>query len=390
MSVYYSAIVYLCWVSLGVLCLLVHENDRLDGRDKKPFYLTFALIALSALAEYCGVLLDGRAELPSGMLRFVKCADYILTPMAGGALVLLMRLKNRWKAVLEGLLVFNTVMQLASAFGGWMVTIDAQNHYRHGPLYPLYAGIYLSIILIVLIQLAIYGNSFRRQNRASLYAIIFLVISGIVIQELVGKDARTSYLALTIGAMLLYIHYTEFVSLKMDDNLRFQQHLIDTDALTGVFSRSAYSRVLKSFDLAGALPDDLAVFSIDINELKHVNDSMGHEAGDELIRGAASCIVKALDAGGKCYRTGGDEFIVLTAMDREAAGNALVRLKQEADRWHGDTVRTLSLSAGFALAKDYAGSGISVEMLVKKSDEAMYQAKAAYYRQQGNDRRKRR
>ena len=44
MSIYYSAIIYLCWASLAVLCLRVHENARLEHRDKQLMYLTFSLI----------------------------------------------------------------------------------------------------------------------------------------------------------------------------------------------------------------------------------------------------------------------------------------------------------------------------------------------------------
>ena len=86
MSIYYSAIIYLCWASLAVLCLLVHENARLELRDKQLMYLTFSLIALSATAEYLGVLFNGQTTYPPVLLAIVKCADYILTPMAGGAL----------------------------------------------------------------------------------------------------------------------------------------------------------------------------------------------------------------------------------------------------------------------------------------------------------------
>ena len=45
-SVYYTSIIILCWISLAVLCLLVYENARLIYRDKKLLYLTYALIAL--------------------------------------------------------------------------------------------------------------------------------------------------------------------------------------------------------------------------------------------------------------------------------------------------------------------------------------------------------
>ena len=93
------------------------------------------------------------------------------------------------------------------------------------------------------------------------------------------------------------------------------------------------------------------MFSVDINGLKTVNDTLGHEAGDELICGAARCIEATLGTWGKCYRTGGDEFIVLAEMDWTETQEALARLAREAD-------------------------------------QAMYARKAEYYRQTGNDRRR--
>ena len=385
MLFYYSANIFLCWMALGVLSLLVYENDRIRHGDKRLLYLTYALIAASALAEYLGVALDGSERFSRSALMFVKCVDYILTPMAGGALVLHMRLRNRWNIVMMGLLAFNTLLQVFSgAMGSWMVTIDAQNHYAHGPLYPVYIGLCLAIVLIVVLQFMIYGRSYRRQNRASLYATLVLVFAGIAIQEL--SDARTSYTALAFGAALLFIHYTEYAALKMDDHLRNQQLQLNTDALTGLLSRYAYSQTLKAYAAAGSLPTSLTAFTIDINGLKKANDKLGHEAGDELIRGAAACIVSVFGDVARCYRTGGDEFVVLTNMDGETADDALRRLTQETEHWRGDVVKTLSVAAGYALAAEH--EGLTAEELVKESDLAMYEAKAAYYRNSGRDRRR--
>ena len=390
MSIYYSAITFLSWASLGILCLLVYENARLKQMDKQLLYLTYSLIALSSVAEYLGVYFNGRTDFPSGILTFIKCVDYILTPIAGGALAFQLRPKSCMKHFLFGLLIINTVIQIIAAIGGWMITIDDQGYYTHGPMYVFYIVIYVSVIAIVLIQFIQYSRAFRRHNRASLYATMFLVIAGIMLQELLKLKVRTAYLSLTIGAMLLYIHFTEFTSLKMDDHLAKQQHQIDTDALTGVFSRSAYTRALESYQAAGSIPANLVAFTIDINGLKRVNDSLGHEAGDELICGTADCIVKALDAGDCCYRTGGDEFVVLATMHREEVEQALLLLKLETDNWHGSKVQTLSVSAGYAIAEDYGDEGLTAEMLVIESDKVMYEAKAAYYQQAGKDRRKRR
>lgn len=387
MTAYYSAITYLSWLSLGTLSLLIYENARIRREDKRLLYLTCALIAVSALAEYLGVMFNGRENLSARAILFFKTADYILTPMAGGVVILQMRMKNRWNTIIICLLAFNTILQMFSTLGGWMVRVDENNQYHHGPLFPLYLGLCLIIVGVVLLQFVLYGRSFRQQNRPSLFAIVVLIIAGILMQELSGGEIRTAYISLTLGAALIFIHYVEFGAQVMDDNLRLQQHQLETDELTGVYSRHAYNLALKKLDESEVLPADLAVFTVDINGLKQVNDRLGHEAGNELIRGAADCIRDTLCEDGKCYRTGGDEFVVLACMDHREAERSLADLQERANHWHGKTVQALSLAAGFALAAEH--DGLTVEKLVGESDLVMYEAKAAYYRQSGRDRRRR-
>ena len=387
MTAYYSAITYLSWLSLGILSLLVYENARIRREDKRLLYLTYALIAVSALAEYLGVMFNGR-ETPSGrVILFFKTADYILTPMAGGAIILQMRMKNRWNAFIIGLLAFNTILQLVSVPGGWMVRVDELNQYHHGPLFPIYFSLCLVIVGVVLLQFVLYGKSFRRQNRLSLFTIMMLIFAGVLMQELADVEIRVVYISLTLGAALIFIHYVEFGAQEMDENLRRQQRQLDTDELTGVYSRRAYTLALEKLDEQAALPKGLAVFTVDINGLKQVNDKLGHEAGDELIRGAAECITGALCKNGSCYRTGGDEFVVLAHMGRQEAERALADLQARANQWKGETVRALSLAAGFALAAEH--EGLTAEKLVVESDLVMYDAKAAFYRATGRDRRRR-
>ena len=126
---YYTSIIILCWLTLGAMGVLIYKNNRITRDSKQLLYLTYLLIGVSALAEWCGVQLDGRADLPEWMLRTVKCADYILTPMAGGALVMQMRLNNRWQKAMMWVLGANAVFQVVSAIGGWMILIDEGHHY---------------------------------------------------------------------------------------------------------------------------------------------------------------------------------------------------------------------------------------------------------------------
>lgn len=383
---YYTSIIILSLLSLAVLCILVSESARIKRENKRLFYLTYLLIALSALAEWTGLQLYGVESLPKWFLMAAKCADYILTPMAGGALIAQMNVRNHWSKALMGLLAANAVFQIVACFGGWMIVIDEHNRYTHGPLYWVYILVYLAVISMIIVEFALYGKVFRKQNRVSLYAVMALVILGIAAQELLGSEYRTSYITITVCAALLFIHYSEFFQMASDDKLREQELLLTTDSLTGLFNRYAYAKIFEQYDRPDCLPEDLCAFSIDINGLKQANDTLGHAVGDELICGAADCMKRVFGKTGKCYRTGGDEFIVFASLDRDKAQEIMKRLKAEAAAWKGEGIDELSLAAGFALAKDHLG--FSAEKLVIEADKAMYTEKNDYYSQSGRDRRK--
>ncbi len=223
---YYSFIIILTWVTLMILSLLVRENDRIVRKDAGSYYLTYGVIALAALAEWLGLSFNGDPAVPVRVLQSVKCADYILTLLAGGALIAQLHRRSIFRILIRIVLAVNTVFQLIAAFTGWMISVDAQHYYSHGPLYNVYIALYLILITLVVLEFVTYGRSFRRQNKVSLYSTLILIVSGIMIQEISGGEFRTAYLALTIGMALMFIHNTEFTQLAADDSLREQRFQI--------------------------------------------------------------------------------------------------------------------------------------------------------------------
>ena len=321
--------------------------------------------------------MNGNDAFPKWVLLAAKCADYILTPLVGWALVKQMGIRNRGNSVLYAVLIGNTLFQLISAFFGWMTVIDSNHNYSHGPLYFIYIILYLIIIVIVSIEFLIYGKGFSRLNRYSLYSVVALVLVGILLQEVFGKDFRTAYISIVLGAAMLFIHYIEYAQLDAEDHINKQRELLYRDSLTGLLSRYAYSQELRKYDQQRTLPDDLVAFSIDINDLKAANDALGHAAGDELICGAANCIQKVFSSYGLCFRTGGDEFIVLAHADKEKSDALIRQLGKEADAWNGKLIHNLSLSAGYALASEH--EGVSAEKLIVFADKGMYTEKNKFY-----------
>ncbi len=158
----------------------------------------------------------------------------------------------------------------------------------------------------------------------------------------------------------------------------------NNDELTGLNNRRAFEDEIKSLD-SHAVDRNLVFVSMDVNGLKVVNDTLGHAAGDELLKGAAECMRKCFSTYGKVYRIGGDEFAALLTASR----GQLNQLKKDFDdivtEWSGELVDSLSVSVGYVTKTDI-GKGKVSDMQVL-ADERMYQSKDQYYRQKGIDRR---
>ena len=173
---------------------------------------------------------------------------------------------------------------------------------------------------------------------------------------------------------------------NVDDEKRREENLIRismTDEMTRLYNRRCYDEDLGIISQNG-IDDDLVLFSIDINGLKRVNDSLGHAAGDELIKGAAECLVLSLMKYGKVYRTGGDEFIGILHTDDPESVRADVR--EKAAEWHGEYVDKLTLAVGYASHKDHPEA--ETNELEQMADSDMYSEKGRYYRESGIDRRR--
>ena len=378
---YYTAFVIIVWLALALLGVLVFENDRIKKEEKGLHFLSYAVVAFAATAEWLGLMFNGNTGVPSWVLRIFKFFDYTLTPAVGGIIILQFRKIEKYiNWAIFGILAVNLLFQFISLFTKWMIVIDDTNTYAHGSLYTLYIVFYFAIIALVIVAFALYGRNFRHKNRASLYGILVFVVIGILLQVIFS--IRTAYVAVAIGLIALFVHKTEFSQQVADDQIKEQKILITIDPLTGIYNRYAYEK-----DLDTLLDnEELVVFSIDINGLKHTNDTKGHQAGDELICGAAEVITKVLNKYGKCYRTGGDEFIGLSHVSEDKIDSLIKELNKVADSWKGKKIEKLSLSSGYASRKEFPK--YTLDELVGTADQRMYKEKSEYYLSRGIDRRK--
>jgi diguanylate cyclase (GGDEF)-like protein len=149
------------------------------------------------------------------------------------------------------------------------------------------------------------------------------------------------------------------------------------DSLTGLPNRTlVIDRLTQALDRASRSQDHIAVMFLDLDYFKSVNDELGHDAGDELLRLTAGRLNAAVRPGDTVSRLGGDEFVIIceSVHDPREALRIAERVRTTMARPFTIAGRAVhsSASIGVALAKD---NSIAPTELLTQADTAAYRAK---------------
>jgi len=149
------------------------------------------------------------------------------------------------------------------------------------------------------------------------------------------------------------------------------------DSLTGLANRALFrDRLDQALARSARSQDALGVLLIDLDGFKQVNDSLGHDAGDELLRHVAGRFDELVRPGDTLARLGGDEFALLLEGADEAKAVAVAdRLLASLATPAAVAQRELALTASIGIVTHAGGGGDSAE-LIRHADVAMYAAKA--------------
>ncbi|MET0727774.1 MAG: GGDEF domain-containing protein [Acidimicrobiales bacterium] len=149
------------------------------------------------------------------------------------------------------------------------------------------------------------------------------------------------------------------------------EHRADHDALTGCLNRAAIVGVLEQTLLTSTR---VSVAFIDIDDLKAINDELGHAAGDELLRVTAARLRSVTRANDALGRLGGDEFVVICPHGPADASAFTERLSRAVGRDVTLAGRSLPLRASIGVAVSREGE-LSAEAVLSRADAAMYEVK---------------
>lgn len=150
------------------------------------------------------------------------------------------------------------------------------------------------------------------------------------------------------------------------------------DPLTGVWNRATILDTLeREFHRCQREDKPLSVMMVDLDHFKRINDSWGHQTGDDVLREVTKRMRSVLRPYDSLGRYGGEEFVVITpGCDKDAALNLAERLRGTVNATPVST-STGALPITLSLGVASLSRGLSTESLLRRADEALYQAKRA-------------
>ena len=160
-----------------------------------------------------------------------------------------------------------------------------------------------------------------------------------------------------------------YLLLSTSDEKDYFVDLAVRDGLTGLFNRRYFNELINiEINRLKRVPSSLSLLMLDIDNFKNYNDTQGHPAGDELLKGAAKVFKNSVRAVDIICRYGGEEFIImLPQTDKSSAKIIAERLRVQIGLYLPTTV-----SIGIATLPEDAQA---VDVLIQKADDALYQAK---------------
>jgi diguanylate cyclase (GGDEF)-like protein len=266
------------------------------------------------------------------------------------------RQENQWKLVTETLVM--------TVFITWVLL------YTGGAASPL-NDLYLLVVIVSALTLGKLITLLQLVLIAACY--IWL---GYPQRNILSLPFGTALVA-QITPMLLVAYITTMLSADIRRAYGHVKLLSETDDLTGVLNMRAFSAVAERvFRQAERYARPFSVLMIDSDHLKSVNDALGHEAGNRLLKLTVQCIQSQLRQTDVVARFGGDEFVVVLP---ETSANGAVGVAERIRRSIESsplTTRDKKIAATVSIGiAGYPNQGHDLETVLERADHAMYASK---------------
>lgn len=363
-------------VSLSILVIIALRVAKGDDRATCQFKLFLGLLSLvmaELVLDIVNWSLDGR---PGG--GFWLCAVNVLYFINQPVITYLWALYADYQAffdprrlrrlalLLSPLLVGHTLLVLATPATGWVFSIDSADVYARGRLFIIAIAIPFSYLCYTYVSIIVHWSRIAPRSR---FALLFFAVPPIL-----GGGLQSAFYGVTllwpgVALSLLMIY------------ISIESELIVTDYLTGLNNRRSLDRYLGRKLRHLPAVSSFAVFMLDLNGFKKINDRYGHSQGDEALASTAKVLRRCLHADDFIARYAGDEFVVVADLRDSGSAEALrTRIIDSFEVFNRDSGKPWTLGASIGVAIREAGDTRSAESLLAAADARMYEEKPSVAR----------
>ena len=218
---------------------------------------------------------------------------------------------------------------------------------------------------VVMECLTVSGGMVEQSMEHSAVMNVFLEVGGELVVYKITEHDISDKKGMRLGSFVKFADITQYSRI-----ITQLEREADVDILTNMYNRRVYERQCLEMDVEGNLP--LSVLMADVNGLKKVNDQLGHQYGDEMLRKVANIFVGICPENAIAARIGGDEFVIIAPVcTDEEIQSVMSRLKSKLSE-----ERIMEFQPTIAIGTA-TKSNIDQDMksLIMEADRSMYQQK---------------
>ena len=329
-------------LQITILLLIFDTFSRFDGKPDTIFSLlnqggNFIVFALSPVLP-CLWMLYSHYEIFRDETRTKR----LMTPLA----------------LLGAINIVGTILSL---FFNWFYFIDEENIYHRGPYFWASAALTFSLIFATFLMIVFHRNKIEKKHYFSL--VFFAVPPFLCINlQLIVYGLSLILNGLTLSLLIVFI--------------TIQNRKMDTDYLTEVYNRKKLESYLKYKISSSTEQKTFSAILIDLNNFKAINDTYGHDMGDNALETSVALLRSCLRSDDFIARYGGDEFyIILNISDYADLEQMVARIHCSLETYNANPSKSYSLGFSMGYAVYDFHSQMKADEFQKQVDLLMYEDK---------------
>jgi diguanylate cyclase (GGDEF)-like protein len=340
-------------IALFFLFALLQKESMISKHLKKSFTYSIFFTVLVVVSEFGNIA----ASQSYANIRFLNILFNVIgfsfTPIIPIVLIWVFDSKiiNKFKLLLLPTFL-NIIFVILSPWLGLIFKLDSLNGYDRGIFFILFVIVYVFNISLLVMTILYHCKKRFYPIKWKISALTAFTLFGTTIQLFI-PDLYTSWHIVTLSLFILYI-----LLIELENSF---------DAITGIYNRVTFEKTIKSL----SIHKSFTVIAIDINNFKEINDTYGHDYGDNVLKEVSNVIKSNFDKQASAYRIGGDEFnLILRYIDKDRIEKELKSMANDIQQIHKNKSGLPLIAYGYHI---YFGEGFSdIKEVFKEADKNMY------------------